>query len=68
MSDQPQNAWAQVARYLSLAVLLPVSSLAGYGIGYLLDQAFSTHALKTVFLILGTVAGFVQLLRSLGKE
>jgi F0F1-type ATP synthase assembly protein I len=62
------NPWTQVARYLGLAMLLPASSVVGYAIGYGLDSSFGTHVLKVVFLVLGTVAGFVQLIRSLGKE
>lgn len=61
------NPWTQVARYLGLAVMLPAASLVGYAIGYGLDSAFGTHVLKMVFLVLGTVAGFVQLIRGLDK-
>ncbi len=61
------NPWVQVARYLGLAVLLPASSVVGYAIGYGLDHVFGTHVLKMVFLVLGTVAGFVQLIRGLDK-
>ena len=68
MKDGKQSPWIQVARYLSLAIMLPMSSLVGYGIGYYLDGAFSTHSLKLVFLILGSVAGLLQLIRGLGKE
>ncbi len=61
------NPWIQVARYLGLAVLLPACSVVGYAIGYGLDQVFGTHVLKVVFLVLGTIAGFVQLIRGLDK-
>jgi F0F1-type ATP synthase assembly protein I len=57
-----------VGEYTSLAFLLPVSTLVGYAIGYLLDQAFGTHWLYIPFLILGTVAGFVQLIRTLLRD
>jgi len=58
----------QVGEYASLAILLPVSSFVGYIIGYLLDKAFGTHFLYFVFLVLGTVSGFVQLIRRLLKD
>lgn len=58
----------QVSEYTSLAFLLPASSFAGYVIGYLLDKAFGTHFLYLVFLILGTVSGFVQLIRRLLQD
>lgn len=58
----------QVSEYTSLAFLLPAASFAGYVIGYLLDKAFGTHFLYLVFLILGTVSGFVQLIRRLLQD
>jgi F0F1-type ATP synthase assembly protein I len=54
--------------YMELAFLLPVSTFIGYAIGYLLDKAFGTHFLYLVFLILGTVAGFVQLIRRFTRD
>jgi F0F1-type ATP synthase assembly protein I len=58
----------QAGEYTSLAFLLPAASFVGYLIGYLLDKAFGTHFLYLVFLILGTVSGFVQLLRRLLRD
>ena len=49
--------------YTSLAFLLPISTLVGYVIGYLLDKAFGTHFLYVIFLVLGTISGFVQPIR-----
>ena len=57
-----------VGEYMSLAFLLPMSTLAGYVIGYLLDKAFGTHWLYIPFLILGIVSGFVQLIRTLLRD
>jgi F0F1-type ATP synthase assembly protein I len=56
------------AEYTSLAFLLPASTFAGYLIGYLLDKAFGTHWLYVPFLILGSVAGFVQFIRQIMKD
>ncbi len=61
------GGYAALGRYLTLAISLPASSLAGYGLGYWLDGAFGTHFLKYVLLGLGTVGGFMQLLRGLNK-
>lgn len=63
--DRNDNIWVQVSRYSSLAFILPASTFVGYLIGYLLDRLFHTHFLYIVFLLLGIVAGFVQLLREL---
>lgn len=54
--------------YLSLAMTLPVSAVVGYFMGVLLDKAFGTHFLYIVFLILGIVSGFVQLLRLVMRD
>jgi F0F1-type ATP synthase assembly protein I len=59
---------ALAAEYTSLAFLLPASTFAGYAIGYLLDKAFGTHWLYIPFLILGSVAGFVQFIRQIMKD
>ena len=68
MSDKNENPWNTVARYLSLAMLLPASTLVGYAIGYGLDHYFGTTFLRTVFLLLGTAGGFTQFIRSMTKE
>jgi hypothetical protein len=57
-----------MARYAPVVMLMPASMFAGYMIGYGLDYAFSTNFLKFIFLILGVVAGIVQLIRILGKD
>ena len=59
---------ATVGRYTSLAFLLPSSTLAGYIVGYLLDKFFGTHFLYIVFLILGIVSGFMQLIRQIQQD
>jgi F0F1-type ATP synthase assembly protein I len=60
-----KSVMVQVGQYTSLAFLLPVATVVGYAAGYLLDQAFGTHFLYLVFLILGIAAGFIQLIRRL---
>lgn len=57
-----------VGEYTSLAVMLPAATFVGYAIGYLLDRALGTHFLYIPFLILGIVAGFVQLIRLLLRD
>ena len=59
---------ATVGEYTSLAFLLPVSTFVGYAIGYLLDKAFGTHFLYLVFLVIGTISGFVQLIRHVLRD
>ena len=68
MSEKPDSFGATFARYLSVAMLLPVSTLIGYGIGYAIDHYAGTHIFKMVCLLLGTAAGFVELIRELTKS
>ena len=69
MVARPKKTFtALAAEYTSLAFLLPVSTVTGYAIGYLLDKAFGTHWLYIPFLILGSVAGFVQFIRQIMKD
>ncbi len=56
---------ASAARYTYVAMTLPAATFAGYAIGYAFDLWLHTTYLKTVFLILGIVSGFMQLIRQL---
>jgi F0F1-type ATP synthase assembly protein I len=48
--------------------VLPISTLVGGGIGYLIDRAFGTHFLWIVFGILGTAGGIMEVLRQLQRD
>jgi len=56
------------ARYTSIAMYLPAATFAGYIIGYALDKWLGTSYLKIVFLILGIVSGFYELIRQLMRD
>ena len=68
MSQQPKNPWVMVGEYTTLAMTLPAATLVGYLIGHFLDRWLGTHFLYIVFLLLGIAAGFVQLIRQVGKD
>ncbi len=68
MSGKKDDPLVVFARYSGIAMLLPASTFVGYAIGYELDRLFSTHFLRIVFLAIGTVAGFIQLIRGITKE
>jgi F0F1-type ATP synthase assembly protein I len=57
-----------VGEYTSLAFLLPVATIVGYVIGYLLDKAFGTHWIYIPGLLFGIAAGFTQLIRQLMRD
>ena len=61
----PNNQDANIGKYLELAMLLPISTMVGYGMGYGLDKLFGTHYLYLIFMFLGTAAGIIQLIRDL---
>lgn len=57
-----------IGKYLSVGLLLPISTFVGFGMGYGLDRLFHTSWLRFVFLILGTVAGFIEMIRELNDD
>lgn len=63
-----KTAAARYAEYTGLALLLPASTFVGYVAGYYLDRAFGTHWLTPVLIVLGSVAGFVQLIRQIMQD
>ena len=60
----PRNPWAQIARYSQLAFVLPAATVAGWLIGAALDRWLHTGWLYLLGLIIGIVAGFVELIRT----
>jgi F0F1-type ATP synthase assembly protein I len=58
----------QVGEYTSLAFMLPIATFVGYAIGYGLDKAFHKHWIYIPGLLLGIIAGFVQLIRQLMRD
>ncbi len=68
MPKDTNNPFQLLGRYSYLAFLLPVSTMVGYAIGYLLDKFFHTHFLYLVFLLLGIASGFIELIRELNKN
>jgi F0F1-type ATP synthase assembly protein I len=57
-----------IGKYVSMALILPISTFIGYAMGYGLDLLFHTVWLRYVFLVLGTISGFISLIRDLDKD
>jgi F0F1-type ATP synthase assembly protein I len=55
--------WLQVGRYSQLAVIFPAATVVGLIIGAALDRWLHTTWLYLLGLILGIVAGFVELIK-----
>lgn len=69
MPDEDSNKTSllvQLARYSEIAIIFPASTAVGWGVGVALDHWLHTSWLYLVGLILGIVAGFVQLIRLAG--
>jgi F0F1-type ATP synthase assembly protein I len=67
-SDQKKNYWVQVGRYSQLALMLPAGTVAGWLIGSFLDHWLHTAWINVVGLLLGTVAGLIELIRTVSRD
>ncbi len=67
-NKKDKNAWVQIGNYASLGFMLPACIVVGYLMGLGLDHLFQTTYLRIVFLILGIVAGFVEVIRIVTKN
>ena len=61
---QEESTWVQIGRFTQLAFVLPAGTVAGWLLGTALDHWLHQRWLSTVGLILATVAGFVELIRT----
>ena len=67
-TGQKMHDSSKLGKYMELALLLPISTVIGYAMGYGLDKLFHTHFLYLVFLLFGIAAGLIQLIRELQKD
>jgi F0F1-type ATP synthase assembly protein I len=63
-----KSAWVQMGNYAQLAILFPAATFAGWLLGTALDHWLHTTWLSLIGLILGIVAGFVELIRTVSKS
>jgi F0F1-type ATP synthase assembly protein I len=61
--QQKRSLIVQLANYSQLAFIFPAATVVGWLIGVALDRWLHTTWLYLVGLILGIVAGFVELIR-----
>jgi ATP synthase protein I len=62
--SEKKSSWVQVAKYSQLAVIFPAATFVGWLIGAALDRWLHTTWLYLAGLILGSIAGFVELIRT----
>ena len=65
--DPDKGGMYTYGRYLSVGLMLPVASMVGYGFGYEIDKYAGTHYWAMVLMLLGTVGGFIQLIREVTR-
>jgi F0F1-type ATP synthase assembly protein I len=63
-SKKETSTWIQMAKYSQLAFVFPAATVAGWLIGVALDRWLHTTWLYIAGLIVGIVAGFVELIRA----
>ena len=66
--ERKKSPWVQFGRYSQIAFMLPAGTVAGYLLGALLDRWLRTNWVSAVGLILGTVAGLVELIRTVSRD
>ena len=63
-SREKKSTWVQLAKYSQLAFIFPAATVVGWLVGLALDRWLHTTWLYLAGLILGIVAGFVELIRA----
>ena len=63
-SPDKKSPWIQLARYSQLAFIFPAATFAGWLVGLGLDHWLHTTWLYLAGLIVGIIAGFVELIRT----
>ena len=59
-----KSGWVQLAKCSQLAFVFPAATVAGWLIGAALDRWLHTTWIYLAGLILGIIAGFVELIRA----
>ena len=67
-SVQKENFWGQAARYSQLAFVFPAALVVGWLVGAALDRWLHTTWVYLAGIILGIVAGFVELIRTAMRD
>jgi F0F1-type ATP synthase assembly protein I len=66
--DKAPSAAVLWARYSQIAFIIPAAVVVGLLVGKLFDYWFHTHWLFLVGVILGAIAGFVDLIRTVLRD
>jgi ATP synthase protein I len=67
-NPEKKNPLVQLARYSQLAFIFPAATVVGWLLGAAIDKWLHTSWLYLVGLILGSIAGFVELIRLVSSK
>jgi F0F1-type ATP synthase assembly protein I len=68
IKPKPDKPMIWLGKYLSLALTMPASVAAGYLLGTFADHYLHLPLLRAIGIILGMVAGLIQVLRELDRD
>lgn len=68
MPGKRDNSFHWLGKYLSLALTLPASVVAGYLLGTFADHHFHMPILRAAGILLGMAAGLVQVLKEISRD
>ena len=68
MLPKSDGSLTWLGKYLSLALTLPASVVAGYILGAVLDHWLHWPILRAIGILLGMAAGLMQILRELSRD
>jgi len=66
--ERKKSPWVQFGRYSQIAFMLPAGTVAGYLLGALMDRWLHTTWIAVVGLVLGSVGGLIELLRTVSRD
>ena len=67
-SSEKKKFAVQIARYGAIGMMLPAATFIGWLLGTALDRWLGTSWLYLVGLILGIIAGFIELVRTVSSD
>ncbi|HMF75817.1 MAG TPA: hypothetical protein VK604_09170 [Bryobacteraceae bacterium] len=68
MPGKPDKSLFWLGKYLSLALTLPASVVAGYILGTFAERFWHWSFLPAVGIILGIAGGLIQIVRELSRD
>ena len=68
MPPRPDKSLLWLGKYLSLALTLPASAVAGYILGTLADHWLHRPVLRAVGILLGMAAGVIKIIQELTRD